>query len=295
MAMDKLVEVIEGTISTLGEGPVWLEDEKTFYWVDIIKKQIRFYNPAMGTQWTIQADQFVGAAVPATNRRLVCAMYDGLYYLDLNSERFEKIVDLESDLPGNRFNDGKCDRAGRFWVGTMSMENEAGAGALYCLERDGSARKILTDIGCSNGIGWSPDDRVMYYIDSNTREVHQFTYNLETGETENREVIVRLGEGEGLPDGMAVDAEGMIWVAQWDGYCVTRWNPKTGEQLDKIKLPVSRVTSCCFGGENLDELYITSARIGLSEEQLIKEPLAGSCFRYIPGVRGLSVNGYKEI
>ncbi|WP_130611267.1 SMP-30/gluconolactonase/LRE family protein [Cohnella abietis] len=294
--MQKGLEVIEGTISTLGEGPVWLAAEKTFYWVDIIEKQIRFYKPETNEQWTIQAEQYVGAAVPAGQGRLLCALKDGFYFLDVVSGKFEKIVNPEEQLANNRFNDGKCDRSGRFWAGSMSLQGEEGTGALYSLESDGTVRKVLTDINCSNGLGWSLDDSEMYYIDTNSaREVQRFSYNPATGAIADKKIIVKLSEGQGYPDGMTVDAEGMIWVAHWEGNCVTRWNPNTGEQIDQINLPVSQVTSCCFGGEQLDELYITSAREGLSEEQLREEPLAGSCFRYKPGVKGLPVNEYKSI
>ncbi|RKP54092.1 SMP-30/gluconolactonase/LRE family protein [Cohnella endophytica] len=287
--------LIEGTISTLGEGPVWLKDENIYYWVDIIEKQIRFYNPRTGDQDLIQLDRMIGAAVPADDGRFVCAMQDGFYFLDRNTKQLAKIVDPESELPDNRFNDGKCDSSGRFWAGTMSVKGENAAGAFYCLEKDGTVRKIFTDISCSNGVGWSPDDQAMYYIDTGTHEVHRMDYEASSGKLGHRKAIVTIPKDQGVPDGMCVDAEGMIWVAHWGGYCITRWNPSTGEQLEKIELPVSQVTSCCFGGEQLDELFITSAREGLSEEQLSKEPLAGSCFKYKPGVRGLQVHGYRTV
>lgn len=293
--MKKQLEVIENTISDLGEGPVWLANEGVFYWVDIMEKQIRFYKPDTGKQWSIQTPDYIGAAVPAGKGRLICAMGSGFYHLDMDTQTFEEIATPESHLPGNRFNDGKCDREGRFWAGTLSMTSEPEAGALYCLERDGSVRHMLSQIGCSNGLGWNSDDSVMYYIDTYTHEVHRFSYDAATGEISNREAIIRFSKEQGYPDGMTVDAEGMIWVAHWGGYGVSRWNPETGEQLDMIELPVSQVTSCCFGGDNLDELFITSARTGLSEQQLLEEPLAGSCFLYKPGVRGLQVEEYKPL
>lgn len=285
--------MLDNTVSTLGEGPVWLADEGVYYWVDIMGKQIRFFNPQTGVERQIATPQWIGAAVPAGKGRLVCAMGNGLYMLDLASESFQEIAVPESHLPGNRFNDGKCDPAGRFWAGTMSLTSEPGVGSLYCLERDGSVRRVLENISISNGLGWSPDNRWMYYIDTPTCEIWRFQYDLASGQISGKQTIVTVPDGQGTPDGMAVDAEGMIWVALWGGYGVARYNPDTGEQLEFIRLPVSQVTSCCFGGEHLDELFITSANIGLSEEELKAQPLAGSCFRIKPGVSGLPVAAYQ--
>ncbi len=290
--MAKPLQMVLDATSVLGEGPVWLDDEKTILWVDILEKAIHLHTPHTGAHRTIRTDQYVGAAVPAGEGRLLCAMHHGFYFLDLRSERMEPIADPEAELPGNRFNDGKCDAAGRFWAGTMPISGRSHSGALYCLERDCTVRKALTGVSVSNGLGWSPDDTQMYYIDTPTKQIVRFAYHLRTGEIKDCQVAVEFPEDAGVPDGMTVDSEGMIWVAHWGGSCVTRWDPVSGVQLERIDLPVSQVTSCCFGGERLDELYITSARAGLTEKQLAEQPLAGGLFRVQPGVAGKSANRF---
>lgn len=279
----------------LGEGPLWLEERKQLIWVDIEGMRVHLYCPVTASSRAIDVGQRIGAIVPATDGRLLCALQNGFYYLDMDNESLEPIVDPEADLPNNRFNDGKCDPAGRFWAGTMPIEGNDLVGALYRMDGDGTVHRMLTGVGCSNGIAWSHDHMTMYYIDTVTRRIDRFDYDAETGRIANRQTAIAIPESYGYPDGMTIDIEGMLWVAQWGGYCVSRWNPVTGECIEKIELPVSQVTSCCFGGERLDELYITSARIGLSEEQLLREPLAGSVFKYVPGVRGLPANLYEPL
>jgi sugar lactone lactonase YvrE len=198
------------------------------------------------------------------------------------------IADPEAHLPGNRFNDGKCDPAGRFWAGTMRIaEDQVGAGSLYCLDRDLTVRKMWEGITIANGIAWSSDAKTMYYIDTPTCAVAAFDYDLATGSIANRREIIRTPKEAGFPDGMTIDAEGMLWVAYWQGWRVVRWDPSTGEMLATVELPVERVTAPWFGGPNLDELYITTARIGLSDEARAQQPLAGSLFRARVGVAGL--------
>jgi sugar lactone lactonase YvrE len=287
------LEVVGDDKSLLGEGPLWLPISKQLVWVDIEAKRIILYTPESGAKRVIRVDQRIGAIVSAEDGRMICALQNGFYILDLHDESLELIVDPEESIPSNRFNDGKCDSSGRFWAGTMPIKGNALVGALYRLNGDGSVHRTLTEIGCSNGISWSPDDTKMYYIDTFTSRIDCLDYDYQTGNISNRQPAVHISPEQGFPDGMTMDVEGMIWVAHWGGYCVSRWNPLTGECLERVELPVSQVTSCCFGGEHLNELYITSARIGLSEEQLAKEPLAGSVFKYIPGVSGMPSNVFK--
>ncbi|WP_284642897.1 SMP-30/gluconolactonase/LRE family protein [Paenibacillus silviterrae] len=286
------LELLHDEQATLGEGPAWDHRQGLLYWVDIIGKRVHLYNPKLRSNRTIQLEQLVGAAVPRKEGGLVLAMQNGLHLLDLETEQVRFLVDPEQDQPGNRFNDGKCDSAGRFWAGTMDMKEEAPRGSLYCLEPDGTLHKKISGVTTSNGMGWSPDDRIMYYIDSPTRKVSAFDFELSTGVISNGRTLFTIPEGEGFPDGMTVDAEGMLWVAQWDGWQVSRWNPATGERIGQIRLPVARVTSCTFGGDNDDELYITTARIGLSEQELAEQPHAGGLFRIRPGVKGRATSFY---
>lgn len=286
------LELVLDMKATLGEGPCWDRNSGVLYWVDIQENAVHRYDPRQGTNRTIRLDQMVGAAVPRAGGGLVLAMQHGFHLLDLETERLTFIADPEQDLPNNRFNDGKCDAAGRFWAGTMSFAENEPVAALYCLETDGTVRQALTGVIVSNGIGWSPDGGTMYYIDSMTRRVAAYDFEAETGSLSNGRTVVTIAPDGGYPDGMSVDEEGMLWIAQWDGWQVSRWNPATGEQLDSIRVPAARVTSCAFGGPNNDELYITTARTGLSDEALAEQPHAGGLFRAKPGVAGVPTHRY---
>lgn len=286
------LELVLDAKATLGEGPCWDQRSGLLYWVDIKENAVHAYDPQQGTNRTVHLDQMVGAAVPRESGGLVLALQHGFHLLDMATEEVTFLADPEKELPDNRFNDGKCDAAGRFWAGTLSFEEKDPVAALYCLETDGTVRQVLDGVIVSNGLGWSPDGKTMYYIDSMTRKVFAFDFELETGRISSRRTAVTIPEGGGFPDGMAVDEEGMLWVAQWDGWQVSRWNPATGVQIGAIRVPAARVTSCAFGGPNNDELYITTARTGISEESLASQPLAGGLFRVKPGVAGLPTYRY---
>jgi sugar lactone lactonase YvrE len=203
------------------------------------------------------------------------------------------LAEVEAHLPENRFNDGKCDPAGRYWAGTMSLTDQPSKGALYQLEADHTVKRLIPDVSISNGLAWTSDGGTMYFADTPTRQIAAFDYDLVTGDVNNRRTVVHIPEDQGFPDGMTIDSEGMIWVAHWDGWQVSRWNPNTGEQLCAIPVPASQVTSCTFGGPDLDQLFITTARVGLDEEELSKQPLAGGVFRAMPGVKGVPANRYR--
>jgi sugar lactone lactonase YvrE len=198
-------------------------------------------------------------------------------------------VDPERELPRNRFNDGKCGPGGRFWAGTMSMDREAGAGSLYCLEPDLSIRRVLSAVTTSNGLAWSTDSRTLYYIDTRTRAVAAFDYDPAAGTLTGRRELIRVPGELGKPDGMCIDSEGLLWIAMFGGGTITRWRPEDGSLEASFALPVPRVTSCCFGGADLDTLYITTARVGLSDAELAAYPLSGGLFRLAAGVRGAPV------
>jgi sugar lactone lactonase YvrE len=284
---DKKLELVIDAKAALGEGPCWDSEKQLLYWVDIMGKKVHVYNPKENTNRTISVDGYPGAVVPRKSGGLVVAMNQGYYALDLETEQLTLLASPENEPKTNRFNDGKCDASGRFWAGTMGMGSSEPAGNLYFLDQDLKITHLLDGIGTSNGIAWSGDNKTMYYIDSPTKQVVAFDFDLSSGGIKNKRVVVNIPEGEGVPDGMTIDSEGMLWVAQWGGYKVSRWNPHTGERLEIISVPVERVTSCTFGGENLDELYITTAGGGsLSEEELEKQPHAGGVFRIKVGVKG---------
>jgi len=272
--------------ATLGEGPCWDARRQSLYWVDIEESKLHVYDPAKREDRAISVGQPIGAVVTRRSGGVLLALQQGFYAFDPDTETLEHLHNPEPHLPENRFNDGKCDPAGRFWAGTMAMSEEPIRGNLYCLDTDLTVHKKVEAVSISNGLAWSPDERLMYYVDSPTRVVTAFDYDKASGEIANRRVVIQIPDGMGYPDGMSIDEEGMLWIALWDGAMVGRWNPANGELLGKIPLPVSRPTSCVFGGENLDELYITSARSRLDEETLAAQPLAGGIFKCRPGVRG---------
>lgn len=264
----------------LGEGPVWDARRSSLFWVDILRGEIHEYRPADGYSHTISVGEYVGAVAPYRDGRLMAAMKSGIVLLDPDTGEREAVGHPEAHLPGNRYNDGKCDPAGRFWVGSMSLQEEPGAGSLYMIDHDRSITRQLEGVTISNGLAWSNDHRTMYYIDTPTFEVAAFDYDIATGGISNRRVAIRIPETDGYPDGMTTDREGCLWIAHWDGWQVTRWDPHTGRKIHHIPMPAARVTSCAFGGDTGNDLYITSARTGLSEEELGRMRGAGGVFAY---------------
>ncbi len=284
--MSREVELLVDAHALVGEGPIWDAEKGVLYWVDILSSMLYEYNPVTRENRTYAVGQHVGTVVPRASGGLMLALYDGFAAFDPVTQQLTLLADPEAHLPGNRFNDGKCDPAGRFWAGTMAYTDQGTQGSLYRMDADLSVHKMLGDIAISNGIVWSADNATMYYIDSLAMTVRAFDYTLTTGDIANERVVIRVQEGMGLPDGMAIDAEGMLWVAHFGGSCVRRWHPQTGEVLDKIDLPASQITACAFGGPDLGTLYITSAANGFDAQAMAKEPHAGALFQVVPGVKG---------
>jgi sugar lactone lactonase YvrE len=288
--MSQSTELVFDAKAAVGEGALWDAKRQVLYWVDILNNRVHVYDPATQQDRTIIVDQYVGTVVPRRSGGLMLAVHHGFASLDLETEHLEIIADPEYHLPGNRFNDGKCDPAGRFWAGTTALDGTPNVCSLYRLDADHSVHKMLDGVTVSNGIVWTPDK--MYYIDTPTGQVDAFDYDATTGEIGHRSVAIRVLAEMGYPDGMTIDSEGMLWVALWEGGGVSRWDPTDGRLLQTIDLPAANVTSCAFGGENLDQLYITTARYGLSADQLEKQPLAGGLFRANVGVTGLPAFEY---
>ncbi|MBL7200810.1 MAG: SMP-30/gluconolactonase/LRE family protein [Anaerolineae bacterium] len=287
MPPSQAAELVLDAKADLGEGALWDAKGQVLYWVDIMAGGLHIYDPATGRDRAIDVGQPVGTVVARRSGGVMLAVHHGFASLDLQTGELEIVQDPESHLPGNRFNDGKCDPAGRFWAGTLAMDGTPRVCGLYRLDPDLSVHKMLEGVTISNGIVWSLDQAVMYYVDTPTRRVDAFDYDLASGEIENRRAVVRVPAEMGYPDGMTIDSEGMLWVALWGGHKVSRWDPADGRLLQTVDLPAANVTSCAFCGENLDQLYITTARTGLPPEQLKGQPLAGGLFRAEVGVRGL--------
>ena len=278
------IEVVTAAGAELGEGPVWDVRSSRLAWIDITARRLHLTDAVSGATETIEVPLAVGAVAPRAAGGFVAALQDGFWIVGDGPAR--RIAAISEARPGLRFNDGKCDPAGRFWAGTMAYDEAEGGGALYCLDPDGGARMVLDEVTISNGLAWSLDGGTMYYIDTPTQRVDAFSYDPANGAIGDRRSEIDIPPGAGAPDGMTIDADGGLWVALWGGMAVHRY---VGGRLERvIELPVSQPTSCCFGGDDLDELYITSARQGLSAPQLRAEPLAGALFRIRPGLRGLA-------
>ncbi len=265
-------------ISMLGEGPVWDAANHTILWIDIMGCAIHELNMKSHSLRSISTPSMIGSFALCNNGNILAALQDGFSFVDRITGAVRRIEDPEAVHPNNRFNDGKTDPAGRFWAGSMSLSGEKGTGNLYMVNEQLEVKKKIENVSISNGLCWSLDQRFFYYIDTPTMEVVRYDYDNQTGEISNKTTVITIPAKEGFPDGMTIDSEGMLWIAHWEGWQVARWDPSTGNKIDSIHLPVSLVTSICFGGENMDDMFITSARVGLTDEQLAEEPLAGSSF-----------------
>lgn len=279
-------ELLIDSACLLGEGPVWDERDGTLWWVDIEGKRLHRYQTSQASHESYALPERVGAFALREQGGLLMAGDNGWAFCDTDGSNWTPIADPEPNLPRHRFNDGKCDATGRFYAGTYMMENQPDA-AFYVLQPDLTWQRLLDGIICSNGLTWSPDRQTMYYIDSPTKQVDRLDVDPATGLVQNRETVIRVPEAGVTPDGMTADVEGMLWVAEWGGGKVSRWNPHTGERLLTIEVPAKHVTSCVFGGENMDELFITTASLVLSEQERSEYPHAGGVFHARVGVKGL--------
>ncbi len=289
------VELVIDSKSELGEGAIWNYRTGELMWVNIKGKILNFYNPASGLNKEMLTGQMVGTVVPAESGQVLVALQNGIYSLDPETGTKKLLTDPEADKPDNRFNDGKCDPAGRLWAGTMSLVGAKQAGALYRFDPDTSVHKMVDGVGTSNGIVWSADKTKMYYIDTPTRQVMGYDYDNETGAISHPKVAVEIPEGAGYPDGMTIDEEDNLWVALWGGSAVACFDPENGELIRKIEVPAKNVTSCAFGGNDLGTLYITTARESTSDEDLQKFPHAGGVFKIRPGVKGVKAFFFNDL
>jgi len=288
-------ELILDAQAELGEGPFWHSGQNRLYWLDIEKRQLHCFDPSTQVNLSESLDRRVACVVPTVDDSFLLAGEGGIEEYWPETDEWAFLGNPETNLPSNRLNDGKASPEGRFWFGSLSMTKEQNQASLYVMDHDGKVRQMLPGLTNSNGLGWSPDGTTLYHIDTPTRQISAFDYNVGHGGIRNRRVAVRFPDDPetGCPDGMTVDAEGMIWVAHWEGSRVTRWNPVSGEILAEVRVPAGQVTSVAFGGERLDTLYITTARHHLTPEKLIGQPYAGGLFAVDPGVTGLPANVFR--
>ena len=290
-----LPEVLLQHTCLLGEGPVWDVNTKTIIWIDLLKGIIHEFCTQDQSHRTLELGDVVGAVVLTQSGNYLAALKSGLSIVDRSTGEIHFVHHPEQHLPSNRFNDGKCDPNGRFWVGTMSISEEPGAGSMYMLDSSMTISKKFEGVTISNGLVWSTDLKTLYYIDTPTYQVVAYDYDMMSGDISNKRIVICIPTSEGYPDGMTIDTDGMLWIAHWDGSQVARWNPFTGKKIFSILLPVDRVTSCTFGGNDLRDLYITTARVGLTEKQLSEQPLAGSLFVVKKsGFQGLSAIKFDD-
>lgn len=286
--------IVPAPLSLLGEGPVWDRQTATLFWVDILQGTIHSYDTRQELHKKIELHEMTGAVALTTSGGLIAALKSGLKLIDRSTGVVKPFCEPEAGIPGNRFNDGKCDPAGRFWIGSMSLEEKPSEGNLYMVEKNGKYTNRVSGVSVSNGLAWSADHSIFYYIDTPTFRVMRYDYDLATGQIQNGTIAFSIPQAEGYPDGMTIDQEGMLWIAHWDGWQLARWNPHTGEKMQQIKLPVARVTSCTFGGPLLQDLYITSASVGLSESERGQQPLAGALFVFPDcGFQGMPAHSFN--
>jgi len=284
--------LIQAANAILGEGPSWDSARGLLYWVDIQRPAIFRFDPARGQTGLWPMPRPVGCVVPTRSAdRLVFADVEGFGSLDMRTGAITRLAHVPQQAPGNRFNDGKVDRAGRLWAGTIDGPCIRPTGSLYRLDTDGRVHSMVSGLICSNGLGWSPDNSRMYLTDSLVRTIWVFDFDPVTGSLGTRRVFAKLAGDDGVPDGLAVDSEGYVWSAIWDGWRLIRFAPD-GSIVSEIRMPVQRPTSCMFGGPDLKTLYITSACVELGWTDLQNGPLAGGLFSVDCATPGLPETPY---
>lgn len=290
-------ECVLDATAELGEVPVWCPVERAFYWIDAEEPSLHRFDPASGEDRVWSLPEHIGSFALPEQGGVVAAMKSGFYFIDLETGAVEKITDPEAHIPQNAFNDGKCDRRGRFWAGTANADytnppTEPG-GALYCLDADLTCHKMDDGFYEANSLPWSMDDSIMYFGDSNAGKMYAYDFDIEIGAISNRCLFtytavadIPLPEGISKADGSTINAEGFLWSCFWDDWKVVRYAPD-GTVGRIVMLPVQRPTSAMFGGDDQSTLYITSARTGLDARDLAKQPLASGLFALDPGVKSV--------
>jgi sugar lactone lactonase YvrE len=269
----------------LGEGTVWDENRQLLYWVDIYNHRVHQFEPSTGNDVVFEVGAEVSCVALEGFDHLILGLRDRIAFLDIPTGEVFSLVSVEAENPKSRLNDGKCDPAGRVWVGTMSEDDQPVAN-LYRFDPDGSLHLMETGLTISNGLGWSPDQTLFYLTDTPTQKIYVYDYDVVTGSIGNRRVHVDLQGESFFPDGLAIDSEGYIWSAMWNGWCVIRFDPE-GREVLRVPMPVPCPTNCVFGGEDLSDLYITTASIGLSQPEIQKAFYSGDVFRLKTDVVGM--------
>lgn len=290
---DSACRVAIDIITQVGEGPIWDYKFHRLLWIDT-QGSLFIYTPSNRMNREIKLNKMIGTVIPYQKDKVIVGLQDGIYALNLDNGSLKFICDPEGRAAGNRYNDGKCDAQGRLWIGSMDKDCTPKKSAFFKVEANGNHTKALDSVTISNGVTWSPDGKKMYYQDSPTAKITAFDFNLDKGEIYNRQEIIAFSEGFGTPDGNTIDEDGMLWVANWGAGCVTRWNPQTGQLLQRIEVPAPNVSAMAFGGEDLDELYITTASLYMPQGTEKQHPMAGKTFVVKPGAKGIRCNYWNN-
>jgi sugar lactone lactonase YvrE len=271
--------------NALGECPIWCPVERVLWWIDVARPQLWKYDPVTGCSQYWSLPKVPGAIALRKSGGLLIAFRNGFAMVASAGGALVPLVPDGIDLGEGRLNDGKVDRAGRFWVGTLDRKLQESIGKLYRLGADRSFDALDHGFMLSNGLGWSPDNRHMYFAETHTRSIYRYDFDLQSGTISNRIVFAQIEEGKGGPDGLSVDADGGVWSVIFDRGIIHRYLPD-GSLAQSVRLPIARPTSCTFGGDDLKTLYITSARIGLSDQELAEQPNAGGIWAISLGPAG---------
>lgn len=274
----------------VAEGPFWDDSEQQLYFVDIVNKQIKIFSSSSTPVETIQFNQEISAVFLDQKSDLIVAARDGIFAATRDGVLETSLAPIELERTSIRTNDAKCDANGRMWVGTMAFDFTPGAAALFSFDSK-ILKEVVPDLTVSNGIGWSLDKKTMYFIDSPTKRVDSFDFDIESGELRNRKPFLLLSDLDAFPDGLTTDEDGGVWVALFGGGEVRRFDSQ-GTLTHIVEIPVKQVTSCCFGGADMSELYITTAQNGMDSDSLIRQPLAGSLFRAKTAFKGSKSNRF---
>jgi L-arabinonolactonase len=275
--------------ATVGESPVWSVREQALYWVDILGQKVHRFHPDRGANETFDLPEEVTCVALRDRGGLALTLRQNFAFYDPGSGQLDLLMAPERDKPADRFNDGKVDRQGRFWAGTMDdVHWDAPAGSLYRLDPNQRLSRVQGEVACANGLGWSPDNRTFYFGESFRYAIYAYEFDADSGRLANRRVFAQIDHSAGaFPDGLTVDAEGGVWSVHNAVGRVVRYSPD-GEVTTIVELPVPQPTSCMFGGAKLDTLYVTTSRQNMSAEQLARAPYSGSLFALRPGVTGIA-------
>ncbi len=282
--MNQSVQNVLTTRARLGECPMWDADRQQLFWVDIFNHRVHQFDPATGQDRHFDVGDLVGAIALAGQDRLLLALRDRLAFLNTQTGEVTTLHQIDFPYPNTRLNDGKCDSHGRFWVGSISEEQ--GQAELYRYDLDGSLQVMETGLTISNGLGWSPDGATFYLTDSAPHKIYAYDFVAETGAIRDRRVLIDLSDEIAEPDGLAIDQQGNIWSALWNGWAIACFN-SDGQEISRVKVPIQRPTCVTFGGSNLTDLYITSASVGLSQQEIKQGFFAGDLFRFSTQAIGL--------